>query len=123
MCPDCIESATVSLSPVSGRPESCLPPSYSNGAGIDLGRLGLELELTELQPGNLLHFPSLGTCVGTPVTQAEDIFPPLQTSEASVVGFCLGAFTHTHYTALPAQIPSPTGHSQSHPLLSPMFLA
>lgn len=118
MCPDCIESATVSLSPVSGRPESCLPSSYSNGAGIDLGRPGLELEPTELQPGNL-HFPSLGT----PVTQAEDIFPPLQTSEASVVGFCLGAFTHTHYTALPAQIPSPTGHIQSHPLLSPMFLA
>lgn len=59
MCPAYPDSATVSLSPVSGRAESCLPPFYSSIAGRDSGRLGLELAPTELQLRNLPYFTFL----------------------------------------------------------------
>lgn len=75
MCPPCPESATVSLSPVSERPEFCMSSSFSNMAGADSGRLGLELAPTELKLGN----PKLRLMMAPQCPRLEmDSFPDLK---------------------------------------------
>lgn len=68
---------------------------------------------TGLQLGNL-SLPE--TCDVTPMPQAEDGLPPFQTSETTMAGLCLLAFTPTRYTLLQVQPLSPTHHiTWSHP--------
>lgn len=111
MCPGCPESAAVNLSPGRGRPEPCLPPTWSNTAGTD------QRLVSNQHPqscGQETHsIPPPRTCAGGPVPRAEDRVPAFQPQGPVCRGsFSPRALTDSHY-GVAGTVPSPTGHIPS----------